>query len=73
VPPVQQLQDEAVAILGAAADTIGHAMSFATYEVISDPVKYKLLVVELKSAFPDSNAPLDFLTLEKLPYLVHIV
>lgn len=70
VPSDQTLQDEAFAILGAAADTTGHAMNFATIEVVSDPAKYKRLHAELKEAFPDPNAKLDYLTLEKLPYLV---
>ena len=72
VPSDQTLQDEAFAILGAAADTTGHAMNFATIEVVSDPVKYKRLSAELKKAFPDPNAKLDYVTLEKLPYLVRI-
>ena len=70
VPSDQTLQDEAFAILGAAADTTGHAMNFATIEIVSDPVKYKRLSAELKLAFPDPDARLDYLTLEKLPYLV---
>jgi len=72
VPPDQQLQDEAFAILGAAADTTGHAMNFAAIEVLSDPAKYKRLRAELIEAFPDPNAKLDYLTLEKLPYLVRL-
>lgn len=70
VPPDQQLQDEALAILGAAADTTGHAMNFAAIEVLSDPAKYKRLRAELIEAFPHPNTKLDYLTLEKLPYLV---
>lgn len=70
VPSDQTLQDEAFAILGAAADTTGHAMNFATIEIVSDPAKYRRLSAELKQAFPDPNAKLDYLTLEKLPYLV---
>jgi cytochrome P450 len=70
VPPINEIQDEATAMLGAAADTTGHAMNYATIELTSDPVKYKRLSAELKQAFPDPNAKLDYLTLEKLPYLV---
>lgn len=73
VPSDQTLQDEAFAILGAAADTTGHAMNFASIEVVSDPAKYKRLSTELKETFPDPNAKLDYLTLEKLPYLVGAV
>ncbi|TVY55117.1 Cytochrome P450 monooxygenase yanH [Lachnellula suecica] len=67
VPPIQEIQDEATAILGAAADTTGHAMNYAMFEVISDPAKYERLSTELKEAFPDPNAKLDYITLEKLP------
>lgn len=70
VPSMQELQDEATAILGAAADTTGNAMTFATIEVTSDPKKYARLTAELRESFPDADAKLDFLTLEKLPYLV---
>lgn len=72
VPPIGEIQDEATAMLGAAADTTGHAMNYATIEITSDPVKYKRLAAELKQAFPDPNARLDYVTLEKLPYLVCI-
>jgi cytochrome P450 len=70
VPPIKQIQDEATAMLGAAADTTGHAMNYATIEITSDPIKYKRLSAELKQAFPDPNVKLDYLSLEKLPYFV---
>jgi cytochrome P450 len=66
VPPVDHLKDEAYAVLAAAADTTGNAMTWAAYEIVSDPAKSKRLTAELKAAFPDSNAPLDLMTLEKL-------
>jgi cytochrome P450 len=72
VPSDQELQDEALAMLGAAADTTGHAMNYAVIEVIADPAMYKRVRAELIEAFPDPNAKLDYLTLEKLPYLVCI-
>jgi cytochrome P450 len=43
VPPVDHLKDEAYTILGASADTAGNAMTWATYEAVSDPVMYKRL------------------------------
>ncbi len=57
-------------MLGAAADTTGHSINVATIEVTQDPAKYKCLSAELKKAFPDPNAKLDYATPEKLPYLV---
>jgi cytochrome P450 len=73
VPPEVHLRDEAFAILGAAADTTGNAMNFATIEVTNDPVLYKRLCEELREAFPDPNAKLDYLILEKLPFLVCMI
>ncbi|KUJ12574.1 cytochrome P450 [Mollisia scopiformis] len=73
VPPEVHLRDEAFAILGAAADTTGNAMNFATIEVTNDPVMYKRLCDELREAFPNPNAKPDFLTLEKLPFLTGVI
>jgi cytochrome P450 len=70
VPDVDQLTDDAFIIIAAATDTTGNAMAIATYNILSNPPIYRKLKDELKVAFPDRNARLDFLTLEKLPYLV---
>jgi cytochrome P450 len=70
VPDVDQLTDDAFVIIAAATDTTGNTMAIATYNVLSNPPIYRELKDELKVAFPDGNARLDFLTLEKLPYLV---
>jgi hypothetical protein len=70
VPTVDELKDEAYVIIAAAADTTGNAMTIGTYNVVSNKDIYTKLTAELKEAFPDPNAKLDFLTLEKLPYLV---
>jgi hypothetical protein len=72
VPTVDQIKDEAYSILGAAADTTGNAMTVAAYHVVSDPAIYKKLTMELKAEFPDPEATLDFIRLEKLTYLVCI-
>jgi cytochrome P450 len=72
VPPLDHLKDETFVVLGASADTTGNAMTVATYEVISDPEMYRCLTAELKEAFPDANARLNFTDLEKLPYLVRV-
>jgi cytochrome P450 len=72
VPSVQDLRDEAFIILSAAQDTTGNVMTVALYETISNPAIYARVVEELEQSFPDPAARLDFLTLEKLPYLVRI-
>lgn len=70
VPSVDDLTDEAFIILSAAQDTTGNVMTVALYETILNDEIYTRVVEELKQAFPDPNVKLDFLTLEKLPYLV---
>lgn len=73
VPSLDYLADEAYTILGAAADTTGNALTIATYNVVINPEIYQRLTVELKEAFPDPDADIDFTSLEKLPYLVRPV
>lgn len=70
IPTPDQIKDEAYAILNAASDTTGNAMTVAAYNVVSDPGVYRNLTAELKAAFPNANKKLDFLKLEKLPYLL---
>ena len=70
VPSVDDLKDEAFSIVTAAADTTGNAMTIAAYNVISNKTIYQKLVAELTGKFPGPSAKLEFLALEKLPYLV---
>jgi cytochrome P450 len=72
VPTPDQIKDEAYSILAAAADTTGNAMTVAAYQVVVNPEIYKRLTAELKEAFPDANQTLDYMALEKLPYLVSL-
>lgn len=70
VPTTDELKDEVYSILAAAADTTGNAMTTAAYYVMANKDIYKRLRAELLETFPDPNARLDFVTLERLPYLV---
>ncbi len=70
VPTVDQLKDEAHSILEAAADTTGNAMTVAAYYTVNNPEIHATLAKELEEKFPDPNAELKFVELEKLPYLV---
>jgi cytochrome P450 len=70
VPSVDDLRDEAFVIMSAASDTTGNAMIVAMYGVVSNRNVYSKLTAELNSAFPDPSTNLEFLALEKLPYLV---
>lgn len=44
-----------------------------TYHVVSNPEIYRTLTAELKSTFPDRRDNLDYMTLEKLPYLTAVI
>lgn len=70
VPTPDQVKDESYAILNAASDTTGNAMTVAAYNTVINPSIYQHLTAELKSAFPDASQELDYVRLEKLPYLV---
>lgn len=70
VPSVEDLKDEAYILVAAAADTTGNALTIATYNAVRNPKIYQRLTTELKDAFPDPDMELDFVSLEKLPYLV---
>lgn len=73
VPSVDDLADEGLVILGAASDTTGNAMAIAMYGVLSNSTIYTRLTAELNLAFPDPSKSLDFITLEKLPYLTAVI
>lgn len=70
VPTPDQIKDEAYSVLAAAADTTGNAMTVAAYNVVKNPHIYRTLVAELKCAFPNDDDTLEYIKLEKLPYLV---
>jgi len=48
-------------------------MTVAAYNVVTNPEIHRTLTAELKTAFPNADEKLDFLTLEKLPYLVRSI
>jgi len=73
VPTVQHMVDEAFGMLGAAAETAGNAMTMCAFHVVFNPEIYAKLRKELVEAFPDPTKPVDYLTLEKLPYLTGVV
>jgi cytochrome P450 len=73
VPNLEDLTDEMFTILTAAADTSGHAMTTTTYYILSNPDIYSALVAELKATFPERTTNLEYLTLEKLPYLTGVI
>ncbi|GAB1211560.1 hypothetical protein ATERTT37_000683 [Aspergillus terreus] len=73
VPTVEELKDEAYILVAAAADTTGNALTIATYNAVRNPKIYQRLTAELKEAFPDPAMKMDFVSLEKLPYLTGVI
>ena len=73
VPNVEGLTEEMFTILTAGGETSGNAMTMITYYVLSDPEIHQKLVSELKAAFPEKKTDLEYLTLEKLPYLTSVI
>lgn len=73
VPDVEALTEEMFTVLTAGGETTGHALAMTTYYVLSNPEIHQKLVSELKTAFPNKKAGLEYLTLEKLPYLACVI
>ncbi|KAK0620047.1 benzoate 4-monooxygenase cytochrome P450 [Immersiella caudata] len=72
-PPMQQIVEEAWGITGAAVETSGNSLGLIAFRVLNDREVHRRLTEELITAFPDPSARMDFLTLEKLPYLTGVV
>ncbi|KAL4929232.1 cytochrome P450 [Aspergillus undulatus] len=73
IPTVDELSDESQSLLGAAADTTGNAMNMAAYQIVINPEVYARVSTELRDAFPNPDARMDYVTLEKLPYLTAVM
>jgi hypothetical protein len=73
IPTPDQIADESYAILNVASDITGNCLTVAAYNVVTNPDIYRTLTAELKAAFPDGDEKLNFLKLEKLPYLVRLL
>jgi len=72
-PTLESLSGEALSFCTTAADTTRNALETSAYYVVSNPHIYHALVQELRQAFPDLSSELDYITLEKLPYLTGVV
>jgi len=74
VPPsVDAMADEAFGFTSAASETAGNAMTICAFGVLKNKAIYRRLRKELLAAFPDPTQRLDYLTLEKLPYLSAVI
>jgi hypothetical protein len=70
IPSRASLIDEASAMAVAGTDTVGNACAVGTFYILSDEAVCKNLVQELRNSWPDSDEPMGYERLEKLPYLV---
>jgi len=73
VPEMQKVVDEAYGITGAAVETTGNTLAVCAFWVLYERGVQERLRRELVEAFPDPRKRMDYLTLEKLPYLTGVV
>lgn len=66
---LHRLVMEAQTMIGAAILTTGWSLTVASFHIINTPEILRNLRAELVSNIPDPNAELDWLQLERLPYL----
>lgn len=69
----KRLEEEALSLIAASADTVGNALTMATFQLLRHPEILKSLKKELREKIPDPNSIPSFAQLEKLPYLVSLV
>jgi cytochrome P450 len=67
---VDELTDEGLSIMVAAALATGNALTMIAFHVLQNPDIYRWLREEIQQEFADPEKPMNFLALEKLPYLV---
>lgn len=72
-PSRKELLDEALVLLQAGSDTVGHACIIGTFHALCDVNIFSKLVDELKEAWPEKDTHVGYAMLEKLPYLVRLL
>lgn len=69
-PSRSSLIDEALVLLQAGSDTVGHTCIIGTFHALRDNHIHMRLVNELQEVWPNKEARISLSTLERLPYLV---
>jgi hypothetical protein len=72
-PSRASLIDEALVLLQAGSDTVGHTCIIGTFHALRDNYIRNKLVGELQEAWPNKEARIACSSLEKLPYLVRYI
>ena len=49
----QRLEEKALSLIAASADTVGNALTMATYQPLPNPDAHRRLLAELQEAIPD--------------------
>jgi len=57
----------------AGSDTVGNTCTVATYHILHNKDVHQQLSKVLKEAWPEKDAPANYETLEKLPYLTAVI
>ncbi|GFG11485.1 trichodiene oxygenase [Aspergillus udagawae] len=70
---VDELTDEGLSIMVAAALATGNALTMIAFHVLRNPDIYRRLREEIQQEFADPEKPMNFLALEKLPYLTGVI
>lgn len=73
VPEMRKVVGEAFGIAGAAVETTGNVLTVCAFWVLRMREIQERLREELVGAFPDEERPMEYLVLEKLPYLTAVI
>ncbi|KAF9457911.1 cytochrome P450 [Collybia nuda] len=72
-PSRASLFDEALVLLQAGSDTVGHTCIIGTFHALRDNHIHMKLSNELQEAWPNKEARISLSTLERLPYLTAFI
>ena len=70
---IDRLNEEGFALILAGGDTSSATLTQLSYHLLANPDVLRTLKEELRVAMPDTQVPLSWQELEKLPFLVSIV
>jgi len=70
---VDHVTGDIMGIAGAATDTVGNALMVSICHVLANPEMHASLKEELRAVYPDSDAVMRTVDLEKLPLLNGVV
>ncbi|KAF5377394.1 hypothetical protein D9757_009729 [Collybiopsis confluens] len=72
-PSRKSLLDEAFMLVGAGTGTSSNACTVGTFYFLKNRIIRQNILLELDEAWPDKDRPVNFVVLEKLPYLTAFI